>query len=307
MSSMNRRHFLSLLGASAAATSLPAFGSPAAPAPESFRFIFLTDTHLQPELNGVVGTDMAMKHARTLRADFAIQGGDHIFDSLGTPKPTVLQNFSLYDKTQDDLGLKVHHTLGNHDVCGVYTAAGVPPTDPLYGKKLFADRFGPTWYSFDHKGVHFMVLDSIGITDDHHYEARIDPDQLAWIAKDLAATPPAMPIIVTTHIPLASAINSYTDPAPIAAKGTAFTNGPETIKLFEGHNVIAVLQGHTHVNEEVLWHGVPYITSGAVCGNWWKGTRLGTPEGFTVVSVDNGKATTHYETYGFQSIAPQNT
>ena len=305
MPPMNRRHFLSLLGASAAATSLPAFAAPAAP--ESFTFLFLTDTHLQPELNGVVGTDMAMKHARTLRADFAIQGGDHIYDSLGTPKPTVLQNFSLYDKTQDDLGLKVHHTLGNHDVCGIYTAAGIAPTDPLYGKKLFADHFGPTWYSFDHKGVHFMVLDSIGITGDHRYEARIDPDQLAWIAKDLAATPAATPIIVTTHIPLVTAMASYVPPTPQAAKGFGFTNGPETIKLFDGHNVIAVLQGHTHINEQVLWHGVPYITSGAVCGNWWKGTRLGTPEGFTVVSVANGKATTHYETYGFHSIAPQNT
>jgi len=304
MSSLTRRHFLGLFGAAAAATTLPSF---AAPAPEDFTFLFLTDTHLQPELNGVVGTDMAMKHARTIAADFAIQGGDHIFDALGTPKATALQNFALYDKTQQDLGMKVYHTLGNHDVLGVYPSAGVTPTDPLYGKKLFADRFGPTWYSFDHKGVHFLVLDSIGITDDHHYEARIDADQLAWIAKDLAATPAGTPIIVTTHIPLASAINSYTDPAPIAAKGTAFINGPETIKLFEGHHVVAVLQGHTHVNEEVLWHGVPYITSGAVCGNWWKGTRLGTPEGFTVVSVANGKVSTRYETYGFKSIAPNNT
>jgi len=52
---------------------------------------------------------------------------------------------------------------------------------------------------------------------------------------------------------------------------------------------------------------VPYITSGAVCGNWWHGTRLGTPEGFTVVTVAHNKLTTHYEPSGFHSIAPQNT
>jgi len=56
-----------------------------------------------------------------------------------------------------------------------------------------------------------------------------------------------------------------------------------------------------------VWKGVPYVTSGAVCGNWWKGTRLGTPEGFTVVTVANGKMTTRYETYGFRSVAPENT
>jgi hypothetical protein len=84
-------------------------------------------------------------------------------------------------------------------------------------------------------------------------------------------------------------------------------NGPAAIKLFEGHNVLAVLQGHTHVNERVDWHGVPYITSGAVCGNWWHGTRLGTPEGFTVVTVADGKLSTRYETTGFKSVEPQNT
>jgi Icc protein len=304
MSMMDRRSFLSLIGASATAAALP---STAYGVEESFTFLFLTDTHTQPELNAVVGTDMAMKRARTIRADFAIQGGDHIFDALGTAKPTVLRNFDLYDKAQDDLGLKVHHTLGNHDVCGVYTAAGIAPTDPLYGKKLFADRFGPTWYSFDHKGHHFIVLDSIGITDDHHYEARIDEDQMQWLAADLAKTPAGTPIIVTTHIPLVSAVNSYAPPAPAAAKGEGFINGPAVIKLFEGHKVLGVLQGHTHINEQVLWHGVPYITSGAVCGNWWKGTRWGTPEGITVVEVANGKLTTRYETYGFRSVDPQNT
>ncbi len=301
---INRRSFLSLLGASAAAAALP---SVALGAEEGFTFLFLTDTHTQPELNAVAGTDMAMKRARTIPADFAIQGGDHIFDALGTPKQTVLKNFDLYDKTQEDLGLKVHHTLGNHDVCGVYTASGMAPTDPLYGKKLFADRFGPTWYSWDHKGHHFIVLDSIGITNDHHYEARIDDDQMQWLAADLAKTPAGTPIIVTTHIPLVSAVNSYAPPAPAAAKGDGFINGPATIKLFEGHNVLGVLQGHTHINERVEWHGVPYITSGAVCGNWWKGTRWGTPEGFTVVEVAKGKLTTRYETYGFRAVDPQNT
>ncbi|QHN02485.1 metallophosphoesterase [Granulicella sp. WH15] len=308
-SSFNRRQFLSLLGAGAAAAALPSSALAfAAPKQEDFSFLFLTDSHLQPELRGVDGTTMAFKHARSLRADFAIQGGDHIFDALGTPKATVLQNYSLYDKAEQDLGLKVHHTLGNHDVLGIYPSGGVPPTDPLYGKKLFADRFGPTWYSFDHKGHHFIVLDSIGITDDHHYQGRIDADQMQWLANDLAATPAGTPIIVTTHIPLVTAMNSYTPPAPQSSpSGFTFVNGPEAIKLFEGHNVLGVLQGHTHINEQVVWHGVPYITSGAVCGNWWHGTRMGTPEGFTVVSVANGRLTTRYETYGFKSVEPQNT
>ncbi len=296
---------MSVLGASAAVLAAPSlvFAKPK----DEFSFIFLTDTHIQPELDATHGVDLAMQKARGIKADFAIQGGDHVFDALGVPQERATQLFDLYGNTEQDLGMKVHHTLGNHDVFGVYTASGAAPSDPEYGKKMFADRFGRTYYGFDHKGVHFIVLDSIGITAEHHYEAKVDDDQLAWLGKELAAQAAGTPIVVVTHIPLVTAVPSYTIPAPQAASGNGFVNGPAAIKLFEGHNVLAVLQGHTHVNERVEWHGVPYITSGAVCGNWWKGTRLGTPEGFTVVTIAGGKLTTRYETTGFTSVAPDNT
>ena len=204
--------------------------------------------------------------------------------------------------------MKLHHTIGNHDCFGVYPASAVEPTDPLYGKKLFEDRFGKPYYSFDHKGVHFIVLDSIGITDDRAYEGRVDAVQLAWLATNLKALPPMTPIIVAIHIPLVTAFASYVPVPSTEPKHHSLTviNAYEVINLFDGHNVLGVLQGHTHINERVVWKGVPYITSGAVCGNWWRGTRMGTPEGFTVVRVENGKLSTRYETYGFRSVTTGN-
>ena len=210
-------------------------------------------------------------------------------------------------RTEQDLGLKVHHTLGNHDILGIYPASGVGPADPLYGKKMFAARFGPTFYTFDHKGVHFIVLDSVGITPDHHYEARIDQDQLDWLAADLAALRPGTPIVVSTHIPLVSAWQDYRPHDPKFPPYPGFVNGPAVLKLLDGHNVLAVLQGHTHINETVTWRGIPFITSGAVSGNWWHGPRWGVPEGFTVVSIAAGKLTTHYEPTGFHSVDPQDS
>ncbi|MCU1222260.1 MAG: metallophosphoesterase [Edaphobacter sp.] len=308
MNSTTRRQFLTLLGA----TGLSAAITPsvfAAPPAEPFTFLFLTDAHIQPELNAAIGTDMAFKRARTIKADFAINGGDHVFDSLAVPKQRALALFDLYGKTEQDLGLKVHHTIGNHDVVGIYPASGVTPADPIYGKKLFEDRLGKLFYSFDHKGHHFIVLDSIGITEDRAYEGRIDADQLKWLAADLAALPAKTPIIVSVHIPLVTAFNSYVPvpSTPVPHHGLSVINSDEVIRLFEGRNVLGVLQGHTHINETVLWKGVPYITSGAVSGNWWRGTRLGTPGGFTVVTVANNKLTTRYETYGFKTIDPNNT
>ena len=305
-----RRRFLSFLGAAAAAPLGLAAQEPS-PSAKEFSFLFLTDSHTQPELDAVHGTQLAMNEASKLHADFAIQGGDHIFDALAVPKTRTLELLKLYDQTQQSLGLKVHHTLGNHDVCGIYTASGVSPTDPLYAKKLFEDRFGPTFYSFNHKAHHFIVLDSIGIRPDpekgQQYFAQIDDTQLRWLAQDLAKQPTGTPIIVTTHIPLVTAVSSYAPYGPKTPPPSPFTNGPAAIKLLEGHNVLAVLQGHTHVNERVDWHGIPFITSGAISGNWWHGTRLGTPEGFTVVTLENGALTTRYHSTGFKSIAPENT
>ncbi len=303
-----RREFLSLLGAAGAAAAAPS-SLLAAPKAESFTFLFFTDTHTQPELDAAKGTEMAFKKARGIKADFAIQGGDHVFDSLAVPKQRAISLFDLYGKTEQDLGLKVHHTIGNHDVVGIYPASGVAPTDPLYGKKLYEDHFGKRYYSFDHKGHHFIVLDSIGLTSDRAYEGRIDAEQMQWLASDLNAQAKGTPVIVSSHIPLVTAIASYMPlpTKPEAHHGISVANSDEVIKLFEGHNVLGVLQGHTHINERVEWHGVPYITSGAVSGNWWKGTRMGTPEGFTVVTVAGGKLSTRYETYGFKSIDPQNT
>ena len=252
---------------------------------------------------------MAFKKMRGLKADFAIQGGDHVFDSLAVPKERSLSLFELYDKTQQDLGLTVHHAIGNHDVLGLTPVSGVDPSDPQYGKKYFRDHIGKTYYSFDHKGAHFIVLDSVGITPDRSYEGRVDAEQVQWLAKDLAALPSGTPIVVTAHIPLVSAVDRYLPPpaTPPVRNGMTVTNSAEVIALFEGHNVLGVLQGHTHINERVEWHGVPYMTSGAVSGNWWHGTHMGAPEGYTVVSLRSGRLTTRYETYGFKSVDPQNT
>ncbi|OUI95832.1 metallophosphoesterase [Acetobacter indonesiensis] len=314
----SRRSFLRNSGVAGLVTATTFSQSPAfALAPqrpplkphEPFNFLFITDTHIEPELNAAVGCHDCFVQASKEKADFALHGGDHVYDSMKVSRARSLALRDLYTETAQTLHLPVYNTIGNHDCMGIYNESDVLASDPLYGKKFYQDRFGPTYYSFDHKGVHFIVLDSIGITDDHSYEGRIDEAQLNWLRQDLEHMPVGTPVIVSVHIPLVTAMEDYDAPPKQAPKhmGIRVINAWEVVDLFDHYNVLAVFQGHTHVLETVQWHGVPYITGGAVSGNWWHGTRLGTPEGYMVVQVENGRVTPSYRTYGFQTISPHNT
>lgn len=199
---MHRRHFLgtSLL----AGLATQAFG--ATKEEDSFDFAFLTDIHVQPELGAPEGFRQCLRAVNALGtpADFVLTGGDLIFDALDVGMDRIREQWKVFDECSKELALPVHHTIGNHDVVGWSTKSPVKPTDQDYGKKLFAERFGlaRTYRSFDHKGWHFIILDSIGQNKETlDYEGWIDEAQLDWLKKDLAATGRTKPIVMVTHIP----------------------------------------------------------------------------------------------------------
>lgn len=312
---VNRREFLKGMvaaGATAAFPSITVFGrsapnGAASQPPGSFDFVFFTDTHIEPELDAAHGCNMCFMKIASRKPEFAIMGGDHVFDALGVNGTRATLVFDLYRKTEQLLQMPIYHTIGNHDAFGVLKKSGVRPDDPAYGKKMFEDRMGRTFYSFDHKGYHFAVLDSIQPTEDRMWEARVDAPQLRWLADDLKQNGPSVPVIAVIHCPLVTAFATYARVMTEGRKYNTMTvaNAPEVLAAFEGYNVIAVLQGHTHVTELVSYKQTKYITSGAVCGNWWHGPRLGVPEGFTIVSLREGEISTRYETYGFHSVDPR--
>lgn len=316
---MDRRQFLtrSTIAAGALVTNaIPVtFAEQPQANPGSFDYIFLTDTHIEPELSAADGCAMAFRKAASLRADFAIHGGDHVFDALAVDRKRADSLYDMYTHTEQVLGLKVHHTIGNHDPFGIFNKSGVEAGSPGYGKQMYIDRVGPTYYSFDHKGYHFVVLDTIQPTEDRSWEARIDATQLAWLSADLGKIALGAPVVVTSHVPLVTGYPSYNPPSVSGSGSTPPSSHPqlvvsnafEVLPILQKYNILAVFQGHTHINEVVSFHGMQFVTCGAVCGNWWHGTHLGTPEGFTVVSLREGKLTHRYETFGFKSVDPQNT
>ncbi len=308
---LDRRKFLKTTVAAGAALAIPgaaraAVARAAETKYEPLEFVFFTDTHIQPELNAGKGCEMCFAKIAASQPEFAIMGGDHVFDALGVGGMRAKLVFDLYARTQKALGMPIYQAIGNHDAFGVLTSSGIAPNDPLYGKKMYEDRFGKTYYSFDRKGYHFVVLDSIQPTPDRLWEAHIDDVQMEWLRADLKKLPAGAPVIGVVHCPLVTAFATYAELITAGRKYNTMTvaNSPTVLDILAGANVLAVLQGHTHINENVEYKGTRYITSGAVCGNWWRGPRMGTPEGYSVVSIREGQVKVRYETYGFQSVAP---
>jgi 3',5'-cyclic-AMP phosphodiesterase len=168
---------------------------------------------------------------------------------------------------------------------------------------MFAEQFseGKTYSSFDHNGWHFILLDSI-IPAGKSWMGRVDDTQMQWLKDDLAATG-ERPVIVTTHMPLVTAFIQFDKASTLPSPSQLICeNGKEVIDLFKGHNVKLVLQGHTHILEKIDYAGTTYLTAGSVCGEWWKGPRLGVhPEGFTIVDVNADSVSTKYVPYGWHA------
>ena len=171
---------------------------------DSFTFTFLTDIHLQPELRATEGFQMAINKVNALDPDFVITGGDLVMDVLGSSYGRADTLYNLYTDMIKGFNMPVYNTIGNHENYGYSSIPKVDPDHPEYGQKIFENRIGKRFYSFDHKGWHFMILDGIEKGDDNRgsYIGKVDDTQLTWIKEDLEKLDPETPIVVVTHIPL---------------------------------------------------------------------------------------------------------
>ncbi|MBD3387143.1 metallophosphoesterase [candidate division KSB1 bacterium] len=275
---------------------------------ESFRFVFMTDIHVQPELKADQGFQAAIEKVNELQPDFVITGGDLIMDALGQPYERAESLYALYRNLIQDFDMPVYQTLGNHEVFGLYRESGIDPQHPSFGKSMFNEQLDQenTYYAFDHKGWHFMILDGIGYTPERQYIGVVDSLQMEWIRTDLSRVDQNTPIAISTHIPFVSVMEQINNGGTAALSASAVVaNSDRVIELFQSHNLKLVLQGHLHVVEEIVYKDVHYITGGAVSGRWWRGPRDGFDEGFVVVDIDGMAFDWHYQTYGWQAQNPE--
>ena len=270
----------------------------------SFRFVFMTDIHVMPERRGAQGFEAAIEKVNELAPDFVITGGDLIYDALGVSYERADSLYGLFGDLCENFGMPVHHTIGNHEVFGLYIGSGVDPAHPEFGKKMFEKRLGggSTSSSFDFGGWHFILLDTIGFTGTRRYFGHVGPETLEWLARDLEDTAPDTPTVLCVHIPLVSpSIQMSYGTTETVPPAEMVVNAPELLSIFEGRDLRLVLQGHLHVVEQAQVKGTKFVTGGAVSGAWWKGPHRGFPEGFIVVEVRDGRLDYRYETYGWEA------
>jgi 3',5'-cyclic AMP phosphodiesterase CpdA len=139
-------------------------------------FGICADTHPEimhdvEERIGVFLDDM-----RRRNVDFIIHLGD--FCCAYSKNPTLARIWNAFPKPH-------YHTLGNHEMQGGYSQEQA---------RRFLEEMPSRYYSFDHGGIHFVVLDANDArTDkppkDPDFPSFIGKEQFEWLAADLAETP----------------------------------------------------------------------------------------------------------------------
>ena len=277
----------------ALSASIAVSGSSVQAQTPAFRFAFMTDMHLgfSDEAN-ILPLRIAVDSALRRGVDFILAGGDNI--DIDNQKDSVecvrrYERFSEFVRTQK---VPVYPAIGNHDR---YWLSGAH--SPLANTGMWRKYIGDPYYSFDHKGWHFIVLNTAEPGGNTPY--RVGPEQQKWLREDLAATAVHTPIVVVAHVPFFSLYypaleGRYTDT-------DIFANFKEILDMFDRHNLKLVLQGHQHLYEEIRVLGVQFITGGAVSAGWWGGAFHGTEEGFLLVEVEGDDFRWEYVDYGWEA------
>lgn len=257
----------------------------------SFSFAFFTDIHLNNGNNNCwEGFDKAVNSAKSKGVDFIMTGGDNVdIDGMDNSQPAH-ELYQKYALKIENAEIPFYPTIGNHD-----RFRAVEKDDPLYNEGLFEKYIHETTYSFNHKGWHFIVLNTAQICEGKYC---VNEEQKQWLANDLAKVDKQTPIVISVHVPFLSVYypalrGDYTDT-------DTFKNFKEIWDMFANKNLKLVLQGHMHLYEEIKVRGVQFITAGAVSASWWGGAYHGTQEGYLKVDINGNNFDWEYVDYSWE-------
>jgi predicted phosphodiesterase len=191
-----------------------------------FSFVQLTDIHhgydnpkVNPEAKGMLARAVAAVNSLEQKPDFVVFTGD----LTQTTDDRKIRRQRLTEFRDIAAGLKVpkvHYFAGEHDAS-------------LDRGEAYQEIIGgPLYYTYEHKGVHFIVLDN---TSDP--APILGEKQLAWLKADLARQKTDAPIVVLTHRPLFPLYPQW---------DWATRDGESAIDLLMPYKNVTVFYGHIH-------------------------------------------------------------
>jgi hypothetical protein len=229
---INRRELMKLaaLGGGAvcfsglAAGAAGAASMAAAPAYDDFYFVQLSDSHWgfsgppNPDAKNTLRKAIASVNALETPPEFIVFTGD-LTHTTDDPAERRRRMTEFRDIVAALKVKQVRFMPGEHDASLDRGAA-------------YKEFFGDTFYSFDHKGVHFIALDNVSDPG-----ARIGDEQLAWMKADLAKRAKDSPIVVLTHRPLFDLEPKW---------DWATRDGAQAIEILMPYPKVTVFYGHIH-------------------------------------------------------------
>ncbi len=249
---------------------------------EPFRFAYISDSHLYAK-------DVNDRFVRSLlravddvnnmdpQPDFVFYGGD--LAQLGQPEELMLGAEIL-----KEVRAPVRLMVGEHDW---YLDMGAK----------WRELFGEDVYSFDHKGIHFVVLNSVveedfwterglspmermktvaGLDNRSQSNFQVGPEQRAWLKRDLEPFGNETPIVVFSHSPL---YHLY--------QGWNFwtIDAPEVQQILSRFERVTVIHGHTH---QLLTNKIGNIHFHGMLSTAWPWPYA--PEGMPELTVQMNRA-----------------
>jgi hypothetical protein len=203
----------------------------------------------------------------------------------------------------------IFNCMGNHDN-DPYVA------DDFLSEHSFREVYGPTHYSFNIAGTHYVVLDNIvyknvggstGTLGDRTYTTEITDDQITWLRNDLRFVDKTTPLVVCMHQHYYARALLYNG-AQTASVRYSLTNYSKLTNCLSGYST-TILSGHAHVNSTMYSGNIlEYNIGGANGSLWYTGQSKygsnhlctdGSIGGYFVMEKTGTDYTSYYKSIGY--------
>jgi Icc protein len=195
---------------------------------EDFTFVQISDSHIgfdkpaNPDVTATLQVGIDKINALPKTPDFMIHTGD--LSHLSKPS-----EFDTLDQVLRGAAAKqVYFVPGEHDM--------LTDNGEQYLHRFAKGSKGTGYYSFDHKGVHFVGLVNVANLKAGGLGS-LGHEQLEWLEDDLKGRPASTPIVLFAHIPLWTIYPDW---------GWGTDDSEQALSYVKRFGSVTVLNGHIH-------------------------------------------------------------